>query len=102
MTLQAVEAVRRGAQDYLSKGKLDGPLLARAITYAVERKKLDEAVQRQAALIDLSPDAIIIKNLDDTITFWSLGAEKVYGYTKDEAIGQKNSGTFQNKIRLAL
>lgn len=84
-----VEAVRRGAQDYLSKGKLDGPLLVRAITYAVERKKLDEAVQRQAALIDLSPDAIIVKKPDGTVTFWSLGAEKMYGYTKDEAIGKK-------------
>jgi PAS domain S-box-containing protein len=59
---------------------------ARDIT---ERKKLDEAVKRQADLIDLSPDAIIIKEPDDTITFWSLGAEKLYGYPKAEAIGQK-------------
>jgi PAS domain S-box-containing protein len=95
---QGVEAVRRGAQDYLSKGRLDSPLLARAITYAVERKKLDEAVQRQAALIDLSPDAIVIKNLDDIITFWSLGAEKMYGYAKDEALGKKTRMLFKTKI----
>jgi two-component system cell cycle sensor histidine kinase/response regulator CckA len=85
----SLEAVRRGAQDYLIKGKLDGALLVKAITYAVERKKLDEAVKRQAELIDLSPDAIIIKKPDDTVTFWSLGAEKLYGYTKTQAIGQK-------------
>ena len=96
--VQGVEAVRRGAQDYLSKGKFDGPLLARAISYAVERKKLDEAVQRQAAIIDLSPDAIIIKKPDDTITFWSLGAEKLYGYTKDEAIGKKTHALFKTKF----
>ncbi len=95
---QGVEAVRRGAQDYLNKGKIEGPLLARAVTYAVERKKLDEAVQRQAALIDLSPDAIITKKLDDTITFWSLGAEKVYGYTKEEAIGKKSRTLFKTKF----
>ncbi len=95
---QAVEAVRRGAQDYLNKGKLEGALLARAITYAVERKKLDEAVQRQAALIDLSPDAIIIKDLEDKITFWSLGAEKLYGYTKEEALGKKSRALFKTKF----
>ncbi len=98
MTRKAVEAVRRGAQDYLSKGRIEGPLLARALTYAVERKKLDEAVQRQAALIDLSPEAIIIKKLDDTITFWSLGAEKMYGYTKEEAIGKKSRMLFRTKF----
>ena len=85
----SLEAVRRGAQDYLIKSKFDGSLLVRAITYAVERKKLDEALKRQADLIDLSPDAIIIKKPDDTVTFWSLGAEKLYGYSKDQAIGKK-------------
>ena len=85
----ALEAVGRGAQDYLIKGKFDSALLVRAINYAIERKKLVEAVKRQADLIDLSPDAIIIKKTDDTIAFWSSGAEKLYGYTKDQAIGKK-------------
>ena len=93
----ALEAVRRGAQDYLIKGKIDAALLIRAITYAIERKKLDEAVKRQAELIDLSPDAIIIKKPDDTITFWSLGAEKLYGWTKAQAIGQKTNTLFNPK-----
>ena len=53
-----------------------------------ERKKAEEAVARQAELIDLSPDAIIVYQLDGTITFWSKGAEKLYGWTKNEAIGQ--------------
>ena len=93
----ALEAVRRGAQDYLIKGKVDAALLVRAITYAIERKKLDEAVKRQAELIDLSPDAIIIKKPDDTITFWSLGAEKLYGWSKAQAIGQKTNTLFNPK-----
>jgi diguanylate cyclase (GGDEF)-like protein len=36
----AVEAVQRGAQDFLTKGKVDGGLLQRAISYAIERNKL--------------------------------------------------------------
>ncbi len=42
----SLEAVRRGAQDYLIKGKFDADLLFRAITYAIERKKLEETVER--------------------------------------------------------
>ncbi|HUU31326.1 MAG TPA: diguanylate cyclase [Phycisphaerae bacterium] len=42
----AVEAVRRGAQDYLVKGQLDSRLLVRAVRYAVERKQAEEALQQ--------------------------------------------------------
>ena len=42
-----------------------------------QRKKAEESLQKQAALIDLSPDAIIVKDLADIITFWSDGAEKL-------------------------
>lgn len=53
-----------------------------------ERKKAEEANKRQQQLIDLSPDATIIKNKDGAITFWSKGAETLYGYTRGEALGQ--------------
>lgn len=39
----AVRAVQEGAQDYLIKGQVDGQLLVRALRYAIERKRLDEA-----------------------------------------------------------
>ena len=59
------------------------------ITDLTEHKIAQESLKRQANLIDLSPSAIIIKNMDETITFWSRGAEKLYGFTKQEAIGQR-------------
>ena len=78
-------------------GKTTGVVLVfRDIT---ERKKAEEAITRQAELIDLSPDAIIVRKLDGTITFWSEGAEKLYGWTKDEAIGQDINKLLKTELR---
>ena len=82
------------------EGRIIGSVhVARNIT---ERKKAEEYLQKQAELIDLSPDAIIVKKLDDTIAFWSKGAEKLYGWTKEEAIGQRTSSLFRTKSSEAL
>jgi PAS domain S-box-containing protein len=63
-----------------------------------ERKKAEEAIARQAALIDLSPDAIIVRTLEGTINFWSKGATELYGYSRDEAIGQISYGLFKTRF----
>lgn len=47
--LNAVEAVRRGAQDYLFKARLDGPLMSRAIRYAMERKRAERVLNESIA-----------------------------------------------------
>lgn len=45
----ALQAVHLGAQDYLIKGQVDGQLLARAMRYAIERKRMTEQLHRYAA-----------------------------------------------------
>jgi len=55
-----------------------------------KHRKTQEANKRQAALIDLSPVANIVRKIDGTITFWSKGAEKTYGWTKAEAVGKSH------------
>lgn len=48
-TTLALNAVHFGAQDYLIKGQVDGQLLARAMRYAIERKRMTEQLHRYAA-----------------------------------------------------
>jgi PAS domain S-box-containing protein len=81
-------------------GKTTGVVLVfRDIT---ERKKVEEAVTRQAELIDLTLDAIIVMNLEGVITFWSKGAEKMYGWTKDEVIGRDIQDLLETKFPRTL
>ncbi|MGB9927008.1 MAG: PAS domain-containing protein [Methanosarcina sp.] len=51
------------------------------------RKQADEEIIKQAQLLNLSYAAILIRDTLDRITYWNKGAEEIYGYSKEEALG---------------
>ncbi len=53
----AMRVVRQGAQDYLTKGRVDGPLLTRAIHYAIERRRADDALRHSEEMLRLALEA---------------------------------------------
>lgn len=61
---------------------------AKLAAIAIERVRSDDMLRQMAAIVDSTEDAIILKNLDGVIEKWNEGAEHLYGFSGDEAVGQ--------------
>jgi len=53
-----------------------------------DRKRAEQKIREQAALLDITTDAITVRDLDNQILFWNQGAERLYGWAAAEAIGK--------------
>jgi PAS domain S-box-containing protein len=54
----------------------------------IERQNADARIREQASLLDKARDAILVRDLDHRITYWNKSAERLYGWTAKEALGQ--------------
>ena len=85
-----VEAVRRGAQDYLVKGEINGPLVLRVVRYAIERKQVEAVLRasetRYRTLVETSPNGITLSDLEGKIILCNQQAVKLHGFSNPEAM----------------
>ncbi len=65
--------------------------IARNIT---NRKRAEQALRQNLQMLDLASDALIIRELDGTINYWNQGAERMYGFSKQEALGKVTDRLF--------
>lgn len=57
-----------------------------------------EQLQEKAQLLDLAHDAILVQDLNGIVKFWSPGAERIYGWTQDEALGKNIKILLQSEL----
>jgi protein-histidine pros-kinase len=55
---------------------------------SADRKRVITALERQAGLLELAHDAIMVRDLEGRIRFWNRGAEILYGWPRDQAVGK--------------
>ena len=71
-----------------------------AANQALERQSAQ--LKEQAALLDLSNDGILVRDLSGTIIYWSAGAERMFGWRRDEALGRNAQSLLQTFFPRAL
>ncbi len=88
----AVETIRAGGQDYLVKGQFNVQVLARAMRYAIERKRAEKILhQRQQeyrALIENAPDIIVRLDRDLRVRFVNPAIEQAMGQPPEHYLGK--------------
>nr|WP_290224679.1 response regulator [Trichocoleus desertorum] len=81
----------RGQGDYDAHGQI---IRMRGVSLDItERKQAEQKIREQAALLNVTTDAIVVQGLDSRVVFWNQGAERIYGWLSSEVLG-KNLNEF--------
>jgi two-component system, cell cycle sensor histidine kinase and response regulator CckA len=67
-----------------------------------ERQQAEEKIREQAALLDISTDAILVRDLENRILFWNKGAEHIYGWRKEEVLYKNASEVLYNQTPIEI
>lgn len=66
------------------------------------RQKTARELAEKARLLDLSHDAIIVRDLDGRISYWNHGAAELYGWSSEEALGKVSNSLFHTEFPVPI
>src|SRR5262245_32623819 len=67
-------------------------------TLALRNHAVEAVLREQANLLELTHDAIFVRNMNDIVTYWNRGAEVLYGWRREEAIGRSVTDLLQTRF----
>jgi PAS domain S-box-containing protein len=67
-----------------------------------DRKQAEGVLREHARLLDLTHDTVFVRDMNDVITYWNRGAEDLYGWTREEAVGQVTHQLLQSAFPIPL
>ena len=76
------------ADDSLARCLVSVAAIGATTVLALQSQSANVRVHRAARLLDLTHDTIFVRDMNDVITYWNRGAEELYGWRKDEALGK--------------
>jgi two-component system NtrC family sensor kinase len=98
----ALGAMREGAQDYLVKNRMDGQTLAHGVLYAIQRKRVEEALEKSEAfyhsLVESLPQNILRKDLDGRFTFGNGRFCTEIGSPLEQLVGKTDADFFPPEL----
>jgi two-component system, cell cycle sensor histidine kinase and response regulator CckA len=100
----AIESLKEGATDYVIKDRMSRlpSSVRRAVRDAAEmteRRRMEQRIREQAALLDRAQDAICLNDMSQQILYWNKGAERLYGWKSQEAMNRNaNVLLFQDDL----
>jgi PAS domain S-box-containing protein len=69
---------------------------------ALLKRSAEVTLERQAGLLDGTHDTIFVRDMNDVITYWNRGAEDLYGWKREEALGKVTHDLLQTKFPARL
>jgi PAS domain S-box-containing protein len=69
--------------------------IGREVGTVIAKLKVEEDLRQRGEMLDLANDAVIIRDVNDCITYWNKGAERLYGWKEEEVLGMVSHELFQ-------
>jgi PAS domain S-box-containing protein len=84
------DLIKKGAQDYLVKGKITSDWLLYSIEYSIERAKIESRMKQREAhlreILEKSPDGVMVARNDGRVLFANRGAEQIFGHGREDLL----------------
>src|SRR5712671_2300024 len=82
-------------------GTLSGSLVLFVLLYEITLlygRRAEDRLREQARLLDLTHDSVFVRNMTDVITYWNRGAEELYGWNREQAVGKTTHQLLQTSF----